>query len=139
MDKYFINKDQAIKLKKLGFEEKCIGYFQKSSVIGNNKILPLIIINKAVNFNDYEYSKLGVPYYSAPLYSQAFEWFRDNYNLVSEIKQDILSPKKFSYRIVDIVNNSIPLHYYSNNSYEEAQTKCLDELIEIAEKISIGN
>jgi hypothetical protein len=66
MNKEFIPYEEAIALKELGFDELCLAYYQKSSVIGDDTILPLIIRKEATNWNDNSFSKLGVPFYSAP-------------------------------------------------------------------------
>jgi hypothetical protein len=86
MNKEFIPYEEAIALKELGFDELCLAYYQKSSVIGDDTILPLIIRKEATNWNDNSFSKLGVPFYSAPLYSQAFRWFREKHKWSSYIK-----------------------------------------------------
>ena len=85
MEKEFVPYELALKMKQLGFDEKCIAYYQKSAVIGNDNILPISFTNMASDFNDYEYSKLGVPFYSAPTWQQAFKWFREKYNIHSFI------------------------------------------------------
>jgi hypothetical protein len=74
MNNEFIPYEKALALKELGFNELCLAYYQKSSVIGDDTILPLIICKDATNWNDYSFSKLGVPFYSAPTYQQAFRW-----------------------------------------------------------------
>ena len=82
MKQEFLPYELAVKLKELGFDEPCLAYYQKSAVIGDATILPIQIRNKASNFNNNEYSKMGVPFCSAPLYQQAFRWFREKYKLL---------------------------------------------------------
>ena len=135
MNKEFIPYEEAIALKELGFDELCLAYYQKSSVIGDDTILPLIIRKEATNWNDNSFSKLGVPFYSAPLYSQAFRWFREKHKWSSYIK----STEYIGHNGVKQVWE-VNLKYLPTNSehkgmvyetYEEAELSCLIKLIEI--------
>ena len=135
MKKEFISYTQALTLKELGFDEFCFGYYQKSAVIGDNTILPIQIRNKASNFNDNEYSKMGVPFCSAPTYSQAFRWFREKYGLYSIV--DIDSPPiTFYYVITKKTQGGIGVQAekFNINTYEEAELECLKKLIEIVKQ-----
>ena len=135
MNKEFIPYEEAIALKELGFDELCLAYYQKSSVIGDDTILPLIIRKEATNWNDNSFSKLGVPFYSAPLYQQAFRWFREKHKWSSYIK----SIEYIGHNGVKQVWE-VNLKYLPTNSehkgmvyetYEEAELSCLIKLIEI--------
>ena len=135
MNKEFIPYEEAIALKELGFDELCLAYYQKSSVIGDDTILPLIIRKDAINWNDYNFSKLGVPFYSAPLFQQAFRWFREKHKWSSYIK----SIEYIGHNGVKQVWE-VNLKYLPTNSehkgmvyetYEEAELSCLIKLIEI--------
>jgi len=139
--KEFTPYTEALALKELGFDEPCFGYYQKSSVIGDNTILPIIFRDKASNFNDYEYSKLGVPFYSAPTYSQAFRWFREKHNLMFQIfylrngNYAVLIHRTTS-EYMDLVDQIKPSSGCVDEvvdcySYEEAELACLIKLIEI--------
>jgi len=147
MKNEFVPYEEALVLKELGFNELCLAYYQKSSVIGDDTILPLIIRNEATNWNDNSFSKLGVPFYSAPLYQQAFRWFREKYKLNGEVnylpnieKYGIISsnmtdkPKNLSEfknyrRGAEVTNN-----YAKYDTYEEAELACIKELIEIVKE-----
>lgn len=140
MEKHFVNYQQAMYLKSIGFDEPCFAYYQKSAVIGNDTILPIQIMDKASNFNDAEYSKMGVPFCSAPLKSQVVEWFREKYNLRGFIgfRPNV---KKFDYHIYDMSLSG--MEYVKQRTitefnkdpkvgtYEEAESACIDKLIEI--------
>jgi hypothetical protein len=131
MDLEFIPYEKALALKELGFNELCLAYYQKSSVIGDDTILPLIICKDATNWNDYSFSKLGVPFYSAPTYSQAFRWFREKYGMKFYIRQDKWN--KWC-EVYIMTNDDMDPEYIELDDawiYEEAELACLRKLIEI--------
>jgi hypothetical protein len=140
MTQEFVPYELAVKLKKLGFDEPCFGYYNYN---GSHffKFKP--------RTDDKNLTK-------APLYQQAFRWFREKYNL-----HPIVSFDKF----IDEDDNDVELdepyftYYYSINelwdntkdynkfvrgfvnvsssrgimSQEEAELACLEKLIEIVE------
>ena len=128
MEKEFVPYELAVKLKTLGFDEPCLAYYQKSAVIGDDTILPIQIRDQVSNFNDDEYSRLGVPFWSAPTFSQAFRWFREKYGMIFT-----LVGSKYYYPSVSFINtdgySEIELGEFE--SYEEAELACLDKLIEM--------
>jgi len=111
MNKEFIPYEQALELKELGFNEFCFGYY-----VGNELITSINDI-----FNTTE-----ILIISAPLYQQAFRWFREKYNLLSYI--DYCMTETFRYNIV-WDGSVISLSGYT--TYEEAELACLKKLIEI--------
>ena len=101
MEKEFVPYDIALAIKELGFDEPCFGFYSLHEK------------NKAVGGN---YPCDGTN--SAPLYQQAFRWFRE------ELKDSALEP-------YDIVKH----HSYNMKvSWEEAQDTCLRKLIEIVKE-----
>jgi hypothetical protein len=83
----------------------------------------------------------------APLYQQAFRWFRDKYNIFPEILTDCSTEPKFCYTYTRFFGNQNDLSSeewgWENNigqysflyySYEEAELDCLKNLCEIIEK-----
>ena len=111
MEKEFVPYELALKLKALGFDERCLKSY------GTDGLL---------NQNDHEM------YLSAPLYQQAFRWFRENYNLYHTIDKQgywffqIKKDEGFGDLTEVIVT-------YDYNSHEEAELHCLEKLIEIVE------
>jgi hypothetical protein len=118
MNKEFIPYEQALELKELGFGEPCFGWFTNSYLrIGS------VVENKHVQGEDETL---------APLYQQAFRWFREKYDLDYEITY---AGKKGEYHAF------VDEYIYGNNgsspsifSYEEAQLACLKKLIIIVER-----
>ena len=131
MPDYFCNYEQALALKELGFDEPCFAYYQKSAVIGNDTILPIQIMDKASNFNDAEYSKMGVPFCSAPLKQQVFKWFRDK-GFDFAIMEKYKDKGKFYGGYINKPDERFGNSFGSNfKTYEEAESACIDNLIEI--------
>ena len=119
MKKEFVPYELAVKLKVLGFDEPCFGYFDTD----DNQVLKFDVV----------YENKNLP---APLYQQAFRWFREKYMLSGEI---YIFKNIWNFDIEDI-SNSIQL-YTSDimcyNSYEEAEIECLVKLIEIAKEQNV--
>jgi hypothetical protein len=117
MNKEFIPYEQALALKELGFDEPCFGYY-----MADKNIDTFLVIEKCKNV-----SWLIL----APLYQQAFRWFREKYNWHVDIKID----DKSCY-FYDCISNKIGKHdrviqREHSKTYEEAELACLIKLIEI--------
>ena len=122
MDKEFIPHEQALELKKLGFTEKCLAYYDI------NKDLAFSVSWFNLEPRHYTESHLN----NAPLYQQAFRWFREKYKIVHEIQFG--SGKiwiRYGYnsfvRGLEVDNNNGEFYH----TYEEAELACLKQLIEI--------
>jgi hypothetical protein len=139
MNKDFLPYEQALALKELGFDEPCFGcYFHnnKDAVEYNPDGIPL-------NHNNRK-SRI-----SAPLYSQAFRWFREKYNISYSIDWMSRSSEFYNgyyvhFRGINdnkinqenfiVLNDELPLThkgYGVYKTYEEAEQACLNKLIEI--------
>lgn len=106
MEKEFVPCEQALDLKELGFNENCIKVYHT---------------DKDNNFNINENFNI-----SAPLYQQAFRWFRKKYNhLKIRIGEEDFREDIFEYDIKNIITVS------GFKTYEEAELECLKKLIEI--------
>ncbi len=69
----------------------------------------------------------------APLYQQAFRWFREKYNLLHTVNIDLsdnLKDKVYAYTVEDHLG-SIVGRSEEFKTYEEAELACLRRLIEI--------
>jgi hypothetical protein len=123
MNKEFIKYEQALELKELEFDEPCFGCYDEKGVFG----LTVMSIKQY-----YTNSKEDTWNCSAPLYQQAFRWFRERYLLHYEVA---CGDNVFWFRYgknghisvlsIDTNNDS----YWS--TYEEAELACLKKLIEI--------
>jgi hypothetical protein len=134
MNTEFVPYKQALALKELGFDEPCFGYYLEDGT-----------------WTPASYSKKGTVYPSntdllpdwsaAPLYSQAFRWFREKYGLCSWIERMYTADSICYYRYTceykkDPLSKTheviLSLKEYDN--YEEAESACLVALIKIVKK-----
>jgi hypothetical protein len=112
MEKEFIPYEQALALKELGFDEHCFGWYNWT---GNDLTLTN---NSYVDINPT----------NAPLYQQAFRWFREKYKLELPIGKDDIGRYYFSVKKSKKLYDETD---YCFESYEEAELECLKKLIEI--------
>ena len=102
MEKEFVPYELAVKLKKLGFDEECLSYY----------------FNKQLSFGSKtSYGEVV----EAPLFQQAFRWFREKYNL------------HFPIAVSDGFWFFERWRIGVYKTYEEAELACLTKLIEIVE------
>jgi hypothetical protein len=121
MNKEFVTYEQALALKELGFDEPCLGYY---SALNEGRLCRYEQL-------EFEYCKNTLqPLVTAPLYQQAFRWFREKYGLDSNtINTNMWTT--FSFVINDVPNKNPITTYLDFNTHEEAEQDCLDKLIEI--------
>ena len=102
MEKEFVTYELAVKLKALGFDEECLSYY----------------FNKQLSFGSKtSYGEVV----EAPLFQQAFRWFREKYNL------------HFPIAVSDGFWFFERWRIGVYKTYEEAELACLTKLIEIVE------
>jgi hypothetical protein len=142
VEKEFVPFELTVKLKALGFDEPCqLGWYLPHSEIA---------IKAGVEPNYWQLIPTHplLNQIAAPLYQQAFRWFREKYNIFPEILTDCTTRPKFCYTYTKFFGNQNDLAseewgwepnvgQYSllYKTYEEAQIACLEKLIEIAEQI----
>jgi hypothetical protein len=122
MEKEFIPYEQAVALKELGFDEKCLSCY----------LYEVETFSWELN---YQISNNSIPWIiSAPLYQQAFRWFREKHKLDSYH----IEPTKDSHgdRCYGVMGLRTAIFNGRFDSYEEAEVECLKKLIQITnEKI----
>ena len=117
MEREFVSYNEALDLKELGFDEICLGSFTLSK-----KKLQLL-------HYDNEMSLV-----QAPLYQQAFKFFREKYDLDSFIKHLYKSTIKVGYYFGIDEYEGIEFQMNLDDYYKthkEAELECLKKLIEI--------
>lgn len=124
MEKEFVNYNQALKLKELGFDEACFGFYQ----LEYGEIRPTMVDDneqyRLTGYRTCKNSEIPKHYTSAPTFSQCFRWFREKYGVHS-------SPRKY-----DETNWWVEWGVWTSSvfkTFEEAELAWLDKLIEILE------
>jgi hypothetical protein len=120
LQKEFVPYDMALRLKALGFDEPCFGFW--------TKIHGLFIMNTQGKLNEEAGECL------APTFSQAFRWFREKYGWVAEIHGSLQINRFYANLLLQAKGevNNIKMC----DTYEEAELACLKKLIEIVESKS---
>lgn len=129
MEKEFIPYEEALALKKLGFDEDCFGYYVDVEVAN-----PFLVINR---INDTQ----GGYFTLAPLYQQVFRWFREKYGLFTEFQCGDYNYYALIYKTNE--NGHLGKDIWCSNQinidinelpYEEAELECLVKLLDIVKK-----
>lgn len=128
MKEEFVNYNQALALKELGFNEDCLAYFNsKGALSTHSDEYEVYLIN-----NDKWISSAC----SAPIKQQVFRWFRDKYGIFVSIVPYkygsldsfigwIYIPSNGSTKDIDVGGRK------GFKTPEETESVCIDKLIEI--------
>jgi len=132
MEKEFIPYAEALALKELGFNQKCLGQYNISQ--GDKWIF-------SIDLSGEGQYPLTSPACITPLYQQAFRWFREKYDLhvfFPMLGANLISfeIKSFGNKNGNCVQNVYDGIVYDNLYYqpEEAELECLKKLIELCKK-----
>jgi hypothetical protein len=112
MEQEFIPYEQALALKELGFDEKCFSFYDSDGKLYESEGY----YKKGYNVLDEEVI--------APLYQQAFRWFREKYGYLSNIHD-------FNGNFKATLSGNCNWLGSWTKTYEEAELACLIKLIEI--------
>jgi hypothetical protein len=124
MNKEFIPYEQALELKELGFDEICVSFFTPEGDL----------------YQSEGYYKYGKNVFGdeviAPLYQQAFRWFRDRHGLYTDLFVD--DDQTFGFCVSSFaeegrcrLDKPIKRQF---STYEESELECIKFLIEIVER-----
>ena len=131
MEKEFVPYGLSLELEKLGFDEECFGYYVNTELDLTWKFSDCSLYQNIHN------STL------APLYQQAFRWFREKYKLSCSIELTdnsrhyyydftIYDSKNRDYNDEDCFDSCKRIYDDGKfGKYEEAELECLKKLIEI--------
>ena len=129
MKNEFVPYDIALTMKELGFNEKTICYYTDDKKLWQMGI-PWTPDNEPIyglftpNIGD------NVKFVAAPLYQQAFRWFREKHNLKSWIQEH--TSDTFIYEIrPHVLSDYKQGETYVYTNYEKVELACLKKLIEI--------
>lgn len=124
MKKEFIPYEQALALKELGFDEPCIAIYSNANPktgLYTLKKYRLKLIKQSSQKDK------GV---KAPLYQQAFRWFRDEHGMSGSIQ---IEHDAYQWSIFEEGETSgLASDNWDGTDYEEAELACLEKLIEMA-------
>jgi hypothetical protein len=131
MNKEFLKYEEALALKELGFDEPCLGIHY------NEGLNPFFMV--ASQYGEHGATANGG--ILAPLYQQAFRWFREKYDL--QCWPEPTGSNRYcckydgndetGYRWVGYLrNDNKEILFYL--TYEEAELECLKKLIELVKK-----
>lgn len=109
----------AVQLKEIGFDEPCIGYYEKDN--------PNVRLNEKTG--TIKHNSLLI-YISAPTWEQVFKWFREK-NYQSSI---VFNLGGFYVHIEDMHKIKSFTTYGDYTSYEQAREALVLKLIEISGK-----
>jgi hypothetical protein len=127
MDKEFVPHKQSFELKSIGFDQPCFGYHVG---LGDNKETPFKFVEIKSEKKQFEWTDNVC---HAPIFSQAFTWFRENHNLCGWIQESYFKGRKlYQYTISRI--ETLNIIGNTTENYEEAQLDCLIKLIELKTK-----
>jgi hypothetical protein len=134
MTREFVPYEESLALKQLDFDEPCFRWYDERW--GDDLQQDKFNTNKDLFMTDLDCS--------APLYQQAFRWFREKHNIQgyiysSTVRGNVEKTKQFTGYIWNI--NGIDIPFLStdardelHDTYEEAELACLNKLIEIVKE-----
>ena len=125
MEKYFVTYKQALALKELGYDEPCMGKYDTKQ--GDEWFLNIYSGHLNAQFSDKNKACI------APLKSQVFEWFREEHSIHGIVSY--YGKGQWNIEILDYKGNEL-IQIEDNTfwSYEEAESACIDQLIEHIKK-----
>jgi hypothetical protein len=114
MKNEFIPYEQALALKGLGFDEPCLAFYNERQTL-------LSDMTFGFEETDFLYTQYDMDKAQciAPLYQQAFRWFREKHGLRHFIEFD-------DGHYDPVAQSSLVYHC---DTYEEAELACLNKLI----------
>ncbi len=129
MENEFVDYSTALALKELGFDGGYLGLYVKNQVellVGNN------------------FGEIGFYDIKAPLYQQAFRWFREEHGICGYVRrgskirfyyppENGFTVDDWEWRVYKTDGEHLPGHGMKD-TYEEAELACLRKLIEIVKE-----
>ena len=151
MEEQFITYEIALKLKELGFDEKCMAsyytYDIKNFSKGKYDYRGKFEFDYSTE-DQYIVNSNETYYVSAPLWQQVIDWFLSQYNiwisvdtsLIKFYKNDELQPSKFQFVIEDLNNRDADYMFHSADEelfyfdYYDAREQAILKTIELCKK-----
>ena len=122
MEKHFCNYNQSLALKELGFDMPCLASWN--------------FYTNEFNYNSYPSTFSSDDVIQLPLKSQVFEWFRKEhhlYHIIHHFEHNKDTNEEFLAEISGkLLMGNDDISKFSNHlTYEEAESVCIDKLIEL--------
>ena len=130
MEKQFVTYEIALKLKELGFDEKCFGFWYVSQI--NNSCIELrhgMCIFKSTSIELSKYPKNVL----APLWQQVIDWFREKQNICINIEPITFDDEPtYIFEIINLKNGRL-LNNISNSFTDtnEVREQAILEALEL--------
>jgi hypothetical protein len=126
MKEQFLDYNTALKLKELGFDEKCIAFYNTKSETSLAFCELFGFINEKEK-EDYHINSIEKNC-SAPLYQQIIDWFREKYGLHIDIGLDDKEEGYYNYAI------NLNWRYDGGTYYEARKLAILDAIKVVQDK-----
>jgi hypothetical protein len=117
MENEFVSYEQAVALKELGFDERCLGWYSS--------------FDKLLEIGNVRHSF----YTLAPIKQQAFRWFREKGYSFNIMADNAILNSNYFYDIWYNTKFMIETDY-DYSTYEEAENACIDKLIELSKQLN---
>lgn len=118
MKKQFVTYEIALKLKELGFNEECFGYYTESRL--------LHLGGRTGNIDDVKINKKYVEDIcqndnacSAPLWQQAIDWLREEHDVIIDVAKIFNGTDSYHFAI------NLEWEYFSGTYYEALEESIL--------------
>lgn len=120
MKELFIPYEQALEIKNIGFGKRCIAWYDDQGLLCSD-----------LNFG-YRQKDMETGECVAPLYSQVFAWFRENYDFHHYIEPINMDGKvRYEYCVVNSSDDNKEFNEDVAYEYEDAEIECLKQLINL--------
>jgi hypothetical protein len=133
MEKEFVTYEQALALKELGFDERCLIKSEHTKkCVEKERPGGCQLHNLHCGYPDCTIDKTITPI-PLPLKQQVFRWFREKYELhhmiIIDSDTNTFDAGIFGELVTPFLEEDTIFH-----TYEEAENACIDKLIEIAKQ-----
>ncbi len=126
----FIPYKGALALKSLGFDKPCFSFYQEEYVETKPTMVDDNDEYRLTGWRTCKNSEIPENYTAAPTWSQAFRFFREEYNIDVNIQKDSIGIYHFN---IDTNKYGDWVEPIFNKIYEEAELDCLEKIINIVE------
>ena len=125
--KDFTLRPEASELKEIGFDEPCVAFYNH-----NGQLLRYMNPDKdwnSLNSQLLKNSNITIPdTYTAPTYSQAFRFFRENHNIDGFVRIEPLN-EKYGFVVYNRKKENFIEYKAEYNLPEEAEDACINLLL----------